>query len=89
MSHKENENKAIKIMERIKYQIYHQIHHQLLNVKLNEILPQKNIQEGLRFVNFINKIYILGQQEKKILHEKNQSIHQVQQAHKQLRQAEK
>ena len=70
-------------MERIKEQIYQQPS----NVKLNEISIQEKIKGGLRFVNFVNEIYILGQQEKNILIEKDQSIQQLQQAEEQLQQA--
>ena len=61
-----------------------QIKYQLSNIKLNETSSQENIQEGLRFINLANEIYILGQQEKKILQEKDQSIQQLQQAEEQL-----
>ena len=87
LSQEEHEKEAVKVMERIKYQ--------LPNIKLNEISSPENIQEGLRFINLANEIYILSQQEKKILHKEDQSIQQlrqteeqVQQATKQLRQAE-
>ena len=79
------------MIERIK----NHIHQQLPNGKLNEISPQENIQKGMRFVNLVNEIYIICQQQKKILHEEDQSIQhqqaeeQVQQANKQLQQAEK
>ena len=76
MSQEEHEKEAVKVMEQIKYQ--------LSNIKLNETSSQENIQEGLRFINLANEIYILGQQEKKILQEKDQSIQQLQQAEEQL-----
>ena len=79
LSQDEHENEAIRIMERIKYL--------LSNVKLNEISPQENIQDGLRFVNLINEIYVLDQQEIKILQEEDQSIQQLQQAEEELQQA--
>ena len=85
MSQKEHENKAIEIMELIKDQIYKQ----LPNGKLNEISPQETIQGGLRFVNLVNEIYILGQQSKKILHKEDKSIQQLKQAEEQLQQAKK
>ena len=85
MSQEEHENKAIEIMELIKDQIYQQ----LPNGKLNEMSPQETIQEGLRFINLVNEIYILGQQEKKILHEEDKSIQQLKQAEEQLQQATK
>ena len=49
----ENEKEAIKVMEQIKDQVYHRILHQVSNGKFNEISPQENIQEGLRFVNLV------------------------------------
>ena len=76
MSQEEHEKEAVKVMERIKYQ--------LQNIKLNETSSQENIQEGLRFINLANEIYILGCQEEKILQEKDQSIQQLQQAEEQL-----
>ena len=79
MSQEENEIEAIKVMERI--------YDQLPNGKLNEASSQENILEGLRFVNLVNEIYILGQQEKKILHEEDQSIQQLQQAEEQVQRA--
>ena len=68
-------------MERIK--------DQLPNVKLNETSSQDNIQEGLRFINLANEIYILGLQEKKILQEEDQSIQKLKQAEEQLEHAKK
>ena len=67
-------------MERIKDQVYHRILHQVSNGKFNEISPQENIQEGLRFVNLVNEIYALYQQETKILQEEDQSLQQLQHA---------
>ena len=75
LSQEENEE-AIKVIERIKYQ--------LSNIKLNEISTEEKIQEGLRFINLANEIYILGCQEEKILQEEDQSIQQLQQAEEQL-----
>ena len=76
MSQEEHEKEAVKVMEQIRYQ--------LSNIKLNETSSRENIQEGLRFINLANEIYILGQQEKYILQEKNQSIQQLLQAEEQL-----
>ena len=45
MSQEENEKEAIKVMERIKDQVYHRILHQVSNGKFNEISPQENIEE--------------------------------------------
>ena len=81
MSQEEHEKEAVKVMERIKEQIP--------NVKFNEISPQENIQEGLRFVNLVNEIYILVQQEKKILKEQDQSIQQLQHAEEHIKQIKK
>ena len=83
MPQDEYKNEAIKIIERFK----EQYHEHLLNAKLNEISTQETIQENVRFVNLLNKIYILGQQKKKILHDKNQSILQLRQAKQQQQQA--
>ena len=57
LSQEEHKPEAIKVMDRIKDQIYHRIHQRLLNGKVNEISQQENIQ-GLRFVNLVNEIYI-------------------------------
>ena len=89
LSQDEHETEAKNVMERIKDQVHHQIHHQVSNGKFNEITPQENIQEGLRFINIVNEIYILYQQEKKILHDENESIQQLQLAEEKLQQAKK
>ena len=81
MSQEEHKKEAVKVIERIK--------DQLSDVKLHETSSQENIQEGLIFINIANEIYILGQQEKKILQEKNQSIQQLLQAEEQLKHAKK
>ena len=81
LSPDEQEIEAIKVMEQIK--------DQLPNGKLNETSRQENIQEGMRFVNLVNEIYILVQQEKKILQEKDQSIQQLQHAEEQVKQIKK
>ena len=64
LSQEEHETEAKIVMERIKDQVYHQIHQQVSNGKFNEISPQEKIQEGLRFINLVNEIYILYQQKK-------------------------
>ena len=87
MSQEEHEKEAVKIMERIKDQVSLRIYQQISNGKFNEISPQENIQEGLRFVNLVNEAYTLSQQEKKILKEEDQSIQQLQHAEEQLQQA--
>ena len=69
-------------MERIK----DQYNLQTLNGKLNEISQQEMIQKGLIFVNSINEIYILCQQQKKIFQEEDQSIQQLQQSEEQVKQ---
>ena len=84
LSQEEHETEAKKVMEQIKDQVYHQIHHQVLNGKFIKITPQENIQEGPRFINLVNEIYILSQHKKKILQEEDQSIQQLQQAEEQL-----
>ena len=81
MSQEEHEKEAVKVMKRIK--------DQLSDVKLHETSSQENIQEGLRFINLANEIYILGCKEKKILQEKNQSIQQLLQAEEQVQHATK
>ena len=48
---------------------------------------QENIQEGLTFVNLVNEIYILNQSDKQILHDEDQSIEQLYQTKKQVREA--
>ena len=70
LSQEENEKEAIKVMEQIKDQVYHRILNQVSNGKFNEISPQENIQEGLRFINLVNEIFILYQQEKKYFKKK-------------------
>ena len=79
MSQEEHEKEAVKVMKRIK--------DQLSDVKLNETSLKENIQEGRRFINLANEIYILSQQEKKLLQEDDQSIQKLQQAEKQVLQA--
>ena len=77
MSQEELEKEAVKVMERII--------NQLPNGNFNKISSQENIQEGLRFINLVNEIYILSQQEKKILQEEDQSIQQLQQAEERVK----
>ena len=83
LSQEEYENEAIKVMKRIK----DQYNLQPLNGKLDEISPQEMIKEGRMFVNLVNEMYILCQQEKKIFQEEDQSIQQLQQAEEQVIQA--
>ena len=67
LSQEKHDKEAIKVIERIK----DHIHQQLTNGTLNEISLQETINEGLRFVNLVNEIYILNKQEKKILHDED------------------
>ena len=89
LSQEEHETESKIVMEQIKDQVYRQIHQQVSNKKFNEISPQEDIQEGLRFINLVNEIYILSQHEKKILQEEDQSLQQLRHAEEQLEQVKK
>lgn len=52
-------------------QIKNKNHQQLPIEQLNEISPKEKTQEGMKFVNLINDIYILFKQKGKILNEVN------------------
>ena len=85
MSKEENEKEAIRIIELYKADILQK----RPKTKFNEMSPEMNIQQGLKFMKLIKENFLSFQQRQEILHEATQPVQQLNQTKKQLTQAKK